>query len=164
MYIWDNSIYGKLTFWETRPKPETLPCQLLSVCCFRFVVFISVAIFDLIVSCFGLFGFLVHAFRKQWSRTNIVANADVTNADRLLAADVWCVIVVVTLSGPGVVLQWKTCDSRFAMFAIVILIDLVARGCTSIGNLGRCGKPMSVSSSSAYPPVPPNLILNLEIV
>ena len=106
----------------------------------------------------------MHAFRKQWSRTNIVVAADVTNADRLLAADVWRVIVVVTLSGPGVVLQWKTCDSRFAMFAIVILIDLVARGCTSIGNLGRCGKPMSVSSSSGYPPVPPNLILNLEIV
>ena len=108
----------------------------------------------------------MHAFRKQWSRTNVVVAADVTNADRLLAADVWRVIVVVTLSGPGVVLQWKTCDSRFAMFAIVILIDLVARGCTSIGNLGRCGKPMSVlpSSSSGYPPVPPNLILNLEIV
>ena len=106
----------------------------------------------------------MHAFRKQWSRTNIVVAADVTNADRLLAADVWSVIVVVTLSGPGVVLQWKTCDSRFAMFAIVILIDLVAKGCTSIGNLGRCGKPMSVSSSSGYPSVPPNLILNLEIV
>ena len=53
----------------------------------------------------------MHAFGKQWSRTNIVVAADVTNADRLLAADVWSVIVVVTWSGPGVVLQWKTCDS-----------------------------------------------------
>ena len=63
----------------------------------------------------------------------------------------WSVIVVVIWSGLGVVLQWKTRDSVFAMFAIVIPIGLVAKGCTSIGNLGGCGKPMSVSSFSRYP-------------
>ena len=62
MYIWDKAFHllGNSPFGKQGLSPETLPCQLFSVCCFRFVVFISVAIFDLIVSCFGLFGFLVH--------------------------------------------------------------------------------------------------------